>query len=290
MTAFTYAEMTTRNRGFVTDIEQERLRKACVFIPGTGGMGGAALMALLRSGIGRFVIADIDTFEISNLNRQLFATLDAVGRPKAEVAREAALRINPEVSVEVLGGSWTQELDRLLEKSDVVVNGMDDAAAGVHLYRRARETGRTVIDAYASPLPSVTRVAPDAPRLEERLRYPTIGVAPEDVTPAMQAQCLMREIEYVLTHSSSHRYVDLDVAAEVAAGRRSRFSFSTMVTMAGTLMAEEAIRVILGRKGAADHRGWFFNPHAGRVERPLPAPVAAVKQLLVRRFMRRMIG
>lgn len=290
MTAFTYGEMTTRNRGFVTAIEQEHLRKACVFIPGTGGMGGAALMVLLRSGIGHFVIADIDTFEISNLNRQLFATLDSVGRPKAEVAREAALRINPEVSVEVLGGSWTQELDRLLEKSDVVVNGMDDAAAGVHLYRRAREIGRTVIDAYASPLPSVTRVAPDAPRLEERLRYPTIGVALEDISPEMRVECLMREIEYVLTHSSSHRYVDLDVASDVAAGRRSRFSFSTMVTMAGTLMAEEAIRVILGRKGAVDHRGWFFNPHAGRVERPLPAPVAAAKQLLVRRFMRRVIG
>lgn len=290
MTAFTYSEMTTRNRGFVTEAEQERLRKACVFIPGTGGMGGAAFMVLLRSGVGQFVIADIDTFEISNLNRQLFATLDAVGRPKADVARETALRINPDVSIEVLGGSWTQELDRLLEKSDVVVNGMDDAAAGVHLYRRAGDIGRTVIDAYASPLPSVTRVAPDAPRLEERLRYPTIGVAPEDISPDMRTQCLMREIEYVLTHSSSHRYVDLDVAAEVAAGRRSRFSFSTMVTMAGTLMAEEAIRVILGRKGAVDHRGWFFNPHTARVERPLPAPVATAKLLLVRRFMRRMIG
>lgn len=290
MTEFSYDQMTTRNRGFVTAEEQARLRTARVLIPGVGGMGGAAFMALVRAGVGRFIIADIDTFEVSNLNRQLFATLDTVGQPKAEAARAGALRINPEAEIELLGGEWTEALDRLIAAADVVVNGMDDAAAGVHLYRRAKAHGRTVIDAYASPLPSVTVVRPDAPRPEERLRYPTVGVGWTDITAEMRVACLQREIEYVLTNSSSHRHVDLDVAAEVAAGKRSRFSFSTMVTMAGTLMAEEAVRVILGRAGGADHRGYFFNPHRARVERPLPAPIAAVRGFAVRRFMQRMMG
>jgi len=213
-----------------------------------------------------------------------------VGQPKALVARAGALRINPEAEIELLGGEWTDELDRLLGRSDVVINGMDDAAAGVHLYRRARAHGRTVIDAYASPLPSVTMVSPRAPRPEERLRYPTVGVGWTAITPEMRVDCLQREIEYVLTNSSSHRHVDLEVAAEVAAGTRSRFSFSTMVTMAGTMMAEEAIRVILGRPGGTDHRGYFFNPHRVRIERPLPAPVAALRGFAVRRFMRRMMA
>jgi hypothetical protein len=290
MTDFNYAEMTTRNRGFVTDEEQEKLRAARVFIPGVGGMGGAAFMALVRSGVGKFMIADIDRFDVSNLNRQMFATLDAIGQPKAMVARAAALRINPEAEIRLFGSEWTGEIDALLASCGVVVNGMDDAAAGVHLYRRARVHGLTVIDAYASPLPSVTSVAPAAPRPEERLGYPTIGTAWDAITPEMRAQCLVREVEYVLTHSSSHRYVDIDVAAEVAAGKRSRFSFSTMVTMAGTMMADEAIRVILGRKSGTDHRGYFFNPHRGRVERPLPAPIGQLRGFAVRRFMRRMMG
>lgn len=289
MTRFSYDEMTTRNRGFVTAGEQQRLQASCVFIPGVGGMGGAAFMALVRAGVGRFVIADLDTFEISNLNRQLFATLDTMGQRKAEAARAGALRINPEARIEVLGGEWTDVLDHVLGDADVVVNGMDDAAAGVHLYRSVRDRRRTIIDAYASPLPSVTVVRPTDPRLEERLRYPTLGVDWTAITPGMRTECLQREIAYVLTHSSSHRYVDLDVAAEVSAGRRSRFSFSTMVTMAGTMMAEEAIRVLLGRPGGTDCRGYFFNPHKARVERPLAAPLAAVRGFAVRRFMARMM-
>lgn len=287
MTGFDYGEMTMRNRGFVTEAEQARLRDACVFIPGVGGMGGAAFMALLRAGVGRFVIADIDVFEVSNLNRQLFATIQTVGQLKAKAVHDNALAINPEVEIEVHAADWTETLDTLLDQADVVINGMDDAAAGVHLYRQAKLHGLTVIDAYAAPLPSVTRVGPDAPRLEERLGYPTVGIDWRSITNAMRGECLEREIAYVLTHSSSHKYVDLAIAGEVAAGKRSRFSFSTMVTMVGMMMAEEAIRVILGRSGGTDHRGWFFNPHAGRVERPLPMLLALPKAVLVRRFMKR---
>ena len=289
-TAFSYAEMTTRNAGFVTGAEQETLRASSVFIPGVGGMGGAAFMALVRAGIGRFTIADLDRFEVSNLNRQLFATLDTVGRLKAEAAAEAALRINPEVRLNVLGGEWTDRLDTLAAGHDIIVNGMDDAAAGVHLYRTAKAHGRTVIDAYASPLPSVIVVRPEDPRPEERLGYPTVGVEWTAIDADMRAECLVREIEYVLVHSSSHKYVDLGIAAEVAAGKRSRFSFSTMVTMAGTLMAEEAVRGLLGRPGGTDCRGYFFNPHKVRAETPIPAPIAAVKRVLVRRFLRRMMA
>jgi molybdopterin/thiamine biosynthesis adenylyltransferase len=95
MASFDYAEFTTRNIGFVSAAEQEKLRQSCVFVCGTGGMGGAALMGLARAGIGRLIVADIDTFEISNLNRQLFAFTDTVGRPKAEAAADAVRRINP---------------------------------------------------------------------------------------------------------------------------------------------------------------------------------------------------
>lgn len=290
MTNFDYDEMTTRNRGFVTADEQQKLRASRVFVPGTGGMGGAAIMALVRAGVGRLIVADIDTFEVSNLNRQLFSWNDTIGMAKAEAVRHLALKINPTLEIVVLGAEWVEQLDQILPTVAVVINGTDDAAAGAQLYRKARQHRRTLIDAYASPLPSVTVVRPEDPRIEERLAYPTVGVEWTAIDKGMATECLMREIEYVLTHSLSHKYVDLDVAAEVAQGKRSRFSFSTMVTEAGTMMADEAIRIILSRPGGTDYRGYFFNPHAVKVERPLPAPVAMVKRALVRRFMKKLMG
>jgi hypothetical protein len=287
---FSYEEMTTRNAGFVNPQEQAKLKGASVFIPGVGGMGGAAFMALVRCGVGRFTIADLDGFEISNLNRQLFATLDTVGIHKSKAAAAQAKRINPNVEITVLGSEWTNQLEDIAQSHDIIVNGMDDAAAGVHLYRCARKYGRTLIDAYASPLPSVTVVRPSDPRLEERLGYPTVGVDWNEITDEMRAECLVREIEYVLIHSSSHKHVDLDIAGEVAAGRRSRFSFSTMVTFAGTMMAQEAVHQLLGRKAGTDCRGYFFNPHSVRVERPLPGIFAIPKGILVRRFLKKMMA
>lgn len=288
MNAFSYGEMTTRNLGFVTPDEQARLRAAHVFIPGVGGMGGACFLTLLRAGVGHFTIADIDTFEISNLNRQVFAFVDTAGKSKAAVAAEAAARINPEARVRVLGAEWLDQIENLAANHAVIVNGTDDAQAGVRMYRAAREKRATVIDAYAATLPSVYVVRPDDPRPEERMGYPTVGKDWRAIDDADRQACLMKELEWALTHSSTSKYVDLGIAAELAAGKRKRFSFAPMVITTGNLMAYEAIRIILGKPGGADHRGYFFNPHEARVERPLPWPVSAIKAALVRGFMAKM--
>lgn len=281
--SFDYYSFTGRNLGFIDEREQQLLRQARVFVCGVGGMGGAAFMALARAGVGKFVIADIDRFEVSNLNRQVFAFADEVGREKAEVAAEAARRINPTIEIDVLGESWTSELSGIAGRCPVIVNGMDDIAAGVHLYRTAREAAATVIDAYMSPLPSVIVVRPDDPRPEERLNCPTLNKDWRDINEADRRATMLAEIEHVMLHSSSRNYVDLEIAGEVAAGRRSRMSFAPMVISTGMLMAYEAIALILGRKSGTDCRGWFLNPHRPAIEKPRNAIAAALMRPLVRR-------
>lgn len=287
---FAYETFTTRNIGFVSAQEQERLRAACVFVCGVGGMGGAAFMALVRAGIGHFVIADIDRFETSNLNRQVFANERTLGRGKAEAAAEAARQINPGIAVEVLGAEWIEQLPAIAARCVVLVNGMDDIAAGVQLYREARRAGATVIDAYMSPLPSVIVVRPDDPRPEERLGFPTLGKDWRAIDEADRRAAMLCEVEHVMLHSSSRHHVDLAIAAEVAAGRRSRMSFAPMVIATGMMMAYEAIALVLGKRSGTDCRGWFFNPHKPAVERPWPAPVAALLRPFVRAALARMMG
>ena len=285
---FSYEAFTTRNIGFVTEAEQRRLRLATVFVCGTGGMGGACIQALARAGIGRLILADIDRFELSNLNRQVFCFADTIGTPKAEATRDLCLKINPDLDVTVFGPDWTDYAETLIADADVVINGTDDLGASLLLYRVSRNLGRTVIDAYASPLPSVYVTRPQDPMPEERLGYPTAGTAWNALTADQRAEAFLREAEYVMVHSSSRHHVDLSLAGEVIAGTRSRMSFAPMVISTGTLMAYEAIHVVLGRPQSADCRGWFFNLHAGRIERPRNAVVAALLRPLVRRYLMRL--
>lgn len=288
--SFDYDAFVTRNLGFVSAAEQARLREGAVFVAGVGGMGGACVASLVRAGLGRLAIADVDRFELSNLNRQLFANLDTVGQNKAAATAAALKRINPDLQLEVFDAAWTARLPDIARRYPVIVNGCDDVAATVHLYRTAREAGASVVDAYASPLPSVTLVRPGAPRPEQRLAYPTLGKPWDRLTETETRAAFVKELEYVLTHSSAAAHIDLEVAADVAAGRRSRMSFAPMVVTTGNLMAYEALQAVMGRRSRTDHRGWFLNPYAPRVERPLPPPLAAAKALLVRRFMARMMG
>lgn len=76
-----------------------KLSKARVAIFGVGGVGGFVLEALVRSNIGHIDIYDFDTVAESNLNRQIIATTDMIGKPKVEVAKARALSINPELDI-----------------------------------------------------------------------------------------------------------------------------------------------------------------------------------------------
>ena len=280
-----YAELTTRNIGFVTEAEQARLRAARVFVCGTGGMGGACVMALARMGVGHLVLADLDAFERSNINRQLFAFEHTIGDHKAEATARTCREINPGIEVEVHHGDWTDRAEALIAGADIVVNGTDDLGAALLLYRTARVRGRTVIDAYASPLPSIYVTRPTDRPHEERLGYPTRGTAWDALTEDQRTEAFLREAEWVVLNSSSRRFIDTALIGQVIEGKRGRPSFAPMVITTGMLMAYEVVNGVLGRPHGADNRGWFLNPYRGRVERPLPAPLAAVLRPVVRRYL-----
>ncbi len=282
---FSYEEFITRNLGFVNQAEQDKLRASRVLIIGVGGMGGTALATLARIGIEHFVIADIDFFEVSNLNRQIFSNLSTINRDKAQVAREEVLKINPNIKLEVLGAEWLARLPELLQRVDVVINGCDDVKSTITLMRLARDRKKTVIDAFASTLPSVYVVRPSDPRPEETFGYPTAGLQLSEITPALEKACAAKEIEYVATHSTSIRHVHLEYIAEMMSGKRKRISFAPMVWMTSILMAYETVKILLDRKTQVDHRGIFLNPWTLSYERPLPAPLAAVKRRLVRYYI-----
>ncbi|MDW8325404.1 MAG: ThiF family adenylyltransferase [Anaerolineales bacterium] len=145
-----YTEAFSRNIGLLTVAEQERLRRACVAIPGMGGAGGVAAATLARTGIGRFRIADFDEFDVVNMNRQYGATVHTLGRNKAEVMAEVITSINPEAEVAVFTEAITEDnVDEFLAGADVVQDALDYFVPDARrlLYRHARARGLHVVAA-----------------------------------------------------------------------------------------------------------------------------------------------
>ncbi|MFI1714127.1 HesA/MoeB/ThiF family protein [Streptomyces sp. NPDC053513] len=120
-----YASLTQRNRGLVPADLQDRIRHAPLLIAGCGSIGGATVQPLGRMGYRDFVLADVGTYELNNLNRQ-HATVDDLGRNKAEVGAAALRAINPHVRAEVVPEGITPENVReLVRRAEVIVDGVD---------------------------------------------------------------------------------------------------------------------------------------------------------------------
>ncbi len=124
--SFNYSEAFCRNLGLLTEDEQEKLRTFTIAIPGMGGVGGAHLISLVRQGFEKFKIADFDTFELKNTNRQYGACLDTLGKHKASVMKEIALNINPNCTIEIFDkGIHPDTIDRFLQQVDLCVDALD---------------------------------------------------------------------------------------------------------------------------------------------------------------------
>ncbi|MBL8382065.1 MAG: molybdopterin-synthase adenylyltransferase MoeB [Burkholderiales bacterium] len=116
---------------------QERLLRAHALVVGAGGLGSPAALYLATAGIGRLTIADGDTVDLTNLQRQILHRCASVGRPKAESARDLLAEYNPDVAVTAVNARLSgAALDELVDAADVVLDCCDNFATR-HAVNRA---------------------------------------------------------------------------------------------------------------------------------------------------------
>lgn len=125
----------------------ERLEKAHVAVFGLGGVGGYAVEALARGGIGQLTLVDNDTVSISNLNRQLLATHSTIGLMKTEAARRRVLDINPDCVVHTHNVFYTPETADQFDfrDYDYIVDAIDTVTGKLQLVERANQAGTPII-------------------------------------------------------------------------------------------------------------------------------------------------
>ncbi len=214
------------------------LEKARVAVFGLGGVGGHALEALARAGIGEFLLVDNDTVSPSNLNRQLLATVDTIGMEKVEAARRRVLSINPEARITCrplfYGPETAEEID--LSGFDYIVDAIDTVSAKLLLIQRAMELGVPII----SSMGTGNKLDPTAFRVADISKTSVCPLA-----RVMRRELGKRGIKHLKVVYSQEEPRSVTAAQEEVPGRRAiPGSVSFVPGTAGMIIAGEVIKDI----------------------------------------------
>lgn len=125
----------------------ERLKNARVAVFGIGGVGGHAAEALARTGVGKLDLFDNDTVSLTNINRQIVATLDKVGQYKVDVMKERIALINPEAEVAAHRCFFMPENSAEFDftQYDYVIDAVDTVTAKIELVMKSQAAGVPII-------------------------------------------------------------------------------------------------------------------------------------------------
>lgn len=141
------SEQFSRTELLIGEEGIRRLQEARVAVFGLGGVGGYVVEALARSGIGHFDLTDNDIVSVSNMNRQIIATWQTVGRYKTEVMKERILSINPKAEIKLHNCFYLPETAGGFDfrQYSYVVDAVDTVTAKIDIIMRAKEAGAPVI-------------------------------------------------------------------------------------------------------------------------------------------------
>lgn len=140
-------EKFSRVKSLLGQEKLDKLKNSSVAVFGVGGVGGYTAEALIRSGIGAITVFDNDMVALSNINRQIIATVDKVGKDKVSVIKERLLSINPDAKVTAVKTFYLPEnADNYpLSEYDYVIDAIDTVSAKIELIKRSKEAGVPII-------------------------------------------------------------------------------------------------------------------------------------------------
>ncbi|MBR6709929.1 MAG: tRNA threonylcarbamoyladenosine dehydratase [Selenomonadaceae bacterium] len=215
----------------------ERLAASTVAIFGIGGVGSFVAEGLARAGVGHLVLIDNDVICLSNINRQLHATADTVGRRKTEAMRERILGINPEAVVDRIDDFYLPENGEKFFRQDYdyVADAIDTITGKIHLVLQCHERGIPIICSMG------------AGNKLEPARFEVADIYDTSVDPI--ARIMRKKLK---EHRIPHLKVVYSREKPIAAGsgdpagtRAVPGSISFVPSVAGLIMAGEIVRDLI---------------------------------------------
>lgn len=125
----------------------DKLQDATIAVFGIGGVGSFAVEGIVRTGIGKIVLIDYDTIDVSNINRQIHATKDTIGDYKVDAMKDRILSINPNIDIEIYKEKYNKETrDKLLSSEyDYVVDAVDMISSKIDLIMQCKKRNINII-------------------------------------------------------------------------------------------------------------------------------------------------
>ena len=211
-----------------------RLRSATVAVFGVGGVGGYAVEALARVGVGKLVLVDSDRVSVSNINRQIIATHSTVGQYKTEAARDRIRDIDPSIEVECHNVFFCEENkdDFDFHSYDYVVDAIDSLGAKIELISAAIASATPIISAMG------------AGNKLDPTRFEVSDISKTEVCPlarAVRVALRKRGINHLkVVYSKELPHVTRE-------GERVPASISFVPSSMGLIIAGELVRDLIGK-------------------------------------------
>ncbi len=172
-----YWEIVSRQMGVVSRSKQERIKDAKITLIGCGGIGGAAAEMLVRMGIGNLKIVDKDSFDVSNINRQLMSSFYSVGKSKVDVTYETLKSINPFTNITAVEDEVDESnVEKIIERSDIIIDALDNIFTRIIISRHAQQLDIPFIHgAIHGTMGQVSIFTNKTPSYEELFKLPSAG-------------------------------------------------------------------------------------------------------------------
>jgi len=233
-------EFYSRTEMLLSEEGVDKLIKSRVAVFGVGGVGGYAVEALARAGVGEIHLVDSDRVAVSNINRQIIATHNTVGQYKTEAMMERIHSINPEAKVVCYSIFFDEESKSQFDfaKYDYVIDAIDSLSAKIELIATANDAGVPIISAMG------------AGNKLDPTRFEVADISKTTVCPlarAVRIALRKRGINHLKVVYSKEPPV---IPPEVSDGIKKRVpgSISFVPSVMGLIIAGEVIKDIAKRK------------------------------------------
>lgn len=240
-------ERFSRTRFLLGDTAMEKLKNAHVAVFGLGGVGGYVVEALARSGVGRLTLVDHDKVSLSNINRQILATVDTVGMEKADAAKARVNAINPSCEVNAICDFFGPNTRHLFDfmTYDYVVDAIDTVTGKLALVEACKEAGTPILCSMGAG----NKLDPTAFRVADIYKTAVCPLA-----RIIRKECRKRGIEKLKVVYSEEEPIECDLPAgdpalkELPEGRNALpGSCAWVPSTVGLIIAGEVIKDICSK-------------------------------------------